>query len=190
MGGIEAAPLVLDVKALALFWTIFTAIFSAGAVWATVRFTIKSVSQTAQKLEVRVQTLEDRREMDREEYRVWRDEQTSELRNAIGHLENSISRRIEDQEKFMKQVMFRNDGTTNYLPRGECEQCRTACQNRLDSRLESIQRCIEGMDRKRESSKDEITKSYEKLMQLVSRLQGTVDEHNKRGGPDAAVRRP
>lgn len=182
MGSIEAAPLVLDVKTLAFIWTVMTIIFSAGAVWATIRFTIKSVAQTAVKLEGRVDALEQHRSSDREEYRAWRDESAAAVRQAIADLDASIGRRIGDQEGFMKQVLFRQDGVTNYLPRNECEQCRLSCQSRLDARLESIQRAIEEADRRREASKDDITKAYERLMESVSRLQGRTND--RRGGSD------
>lgn len=181
----QFAPVMLDFKVLAVVWTFVTAIFTAGAVFAAIRFGLRSVSEKADRLDRRVNTLELRRETDRDDHRDGRERDMKQLDGMVKSVEATIASRLDSQEAFMKSVLFRQDGTTNYLPRGECEQCRITCQTRLDNRLEAIQRTIDEADRRREESKDDITKMFNEMSQGLAKLSGSVEEHHQRqvGGP-------
>jgi hypothetical protein len=175
----EAAHIVLDFKVVAVIWSLVTIAFSIGAAWATIKFGIGRVSSDVSKVDKRVNTLELRRDADRSEAIRVREEDRSRLQEALASVESAISRRIDAQEEYMKTVFFRQDGTTNYLPRNECERCQASCQARLDGRIESVQRAIEEGERKREASKEDIVKMFMNLKAELAGLIGSVSEHHK-----------
>jgi hypothetical protein len=175
----DAAHIVLDFKVVAVIWSLVTIAFSIGAAWATIKFGIGRVSVDVSRVDKRVNTLELRRDADRQEVIRIREEDRSRLVKSLADVEAAISRRIDAQEDYMKTVFFRSDGTTNYLPRNECERCQAACQARLDSRIENVQRAIEDGERKREASKEDIVKMFINLKSELAGLIGSVNEHHK-----------
>jgi outer membrane murein-binding lipoprotein Lpp len=175
----EAAHIVLDFKVVAVIWSLVTIAFSIGAAWATIKFGIGRVSSDVSRVDSRVSSLEQRRDADRAEVIRIREEDRVRLQEALFSVESAISRRIDAQEEYMKTVFFRQDGTTNYLPRNECERCQAQCQARLDARIENVQRSIEDGERKREASKEDIVKMFINLKAELAGLIGSVNEHHQ-----------
>jgi hypothetical protein len=176
------AHVVLDFKVLAPIWSIITIAFAIGAAWTTIKFGLGRVSSDVSKVVSRVSTLELRRESDRDDATKRREQDRKQLTDALASVESSIGRRIDAQEAYFKTIFFRQDGTTNYLPRGECERCQAACQARLDSRMEAVQRSLLDGERKREASKEDIVKMFIELKTELAKLHGSFDEHNTERG--------
>jgi len=186
---------MLDFRALITIWGLLTFMFTVGGVYATIRFGLKTLTEKQAELAARIDGVdvrhksyevatEARAEKIRIEAAKHQEDDRRYLESALKSVETTISQRLDGQEQFFRQVLFRDDGITNYLPRGECEQCRISCQTRLDNRLESIQKAIVEADAKREKSKDEITKMFTTLVSDLAKLSGSVNEHHKRRSGD------
>ena len=188
-----AHPIMLDFRLLIFLQGLLTFFFTVGGVYATIRFGLKRLNEKQIELAARIDGVETKHKSAKAEAQVemksMRSESTKNreavrkhMDTALKSVESAISQRLDGQEQFFRQVLFRDDGVTNYPTRGECEQCRITCQTRLDGRLETIQRAIESGDRRREASKDDIVKMFVELKAELARLYGSVEEHHSAGG--------
>lgn len=135
----------IDIKFLALAWTVLTFLFSAGIAYGTMRLTLR-----------------------------YHGKEIGDIKGDVARHKIDVATRLEANEHFVKGALFRPSGVTNYLPREECEQCRIACQNRIDTRLESMLRIIEEGERKRDASKDQWSEEFRQLAQQIGRLEGKL----------------
>ena len=139
----------IDVKFLALAWTVLTFLFSAGIAYGTMRLTLRYHGQ-----------------------------ELSDIKEDVKKNGEEAKTRIDNHEHFVRGVLFRPDGVPNYLPRQECESCRMACQSRIDARLVAMQNTIEGAERKRDAAVERWTGAFEKIAQQIGRLEGKLGNGN------------
>jgi len=138
-------PGAIDPKFLALAWTLLTFLFSAGIAYGTIRLTLR-----------------------------YHGKEIQDIRADVSKNKVDIYTRIESHEHFVKGALFRPTGATNYILREECDQCRVACQSRVEGRIEDMMHAIEAGEKKREASVSRWASAFERIFQQIGRLEGKV----------------
>ena len=139
----------MDPKFLALAWTVLTFLFSAGIAYGTMRLTLR-----------------------------YHGKEISEVKTDVAKHKVDVSTRIQAHEHFVKGALFRPTGAPNYILREECDQCRNACQTRVENRIEALMHAIEEGEKKREVAVGRWATAFEKIYQQIGRLEGKLGNGN------------
>jgi len=87
-----------------------------------------------------------------------------------------LSGKFEDLTNAFKKALYREDGTTNYMPRQTCEREQTRCQAMTCGKIEAISVKMDLMDAKREQAKEQHTAQLGDVRQALAVLSERVEQ--------------
>ena len=105
-----------------------------------------------------------------------------------------LSGKFEELTNAFKKALYREDGTTNYMPRPTCERGQARCQSITCGEIEAISVKMDLMDAKREHAKEQHTaqlgdvrQALAVLSERMEQLSEDVHTQGKRGGNNGQI---
>jgi uncharacterized protein YceH (UPF0502 family) len=99
-----------------------------------------------------------------------------------------LSSKVEELGTTFKRMLFREDGTTNYMLRNGCEREQSRCQAITCGKIEAISAKMDLMDAKREHAKDlqaaqmgDVKQALAVLSERVEQLSSDVAQRTSDG---------
>lgn len=89
---------------------------------------------------------------------------------------NIAERRTAEIEGSVRRSLYRDDGSTIYIPRGECERDQGACRQSVCSKIDAMQATLAAMDAKRDAQRDIITNQIQSNASELAKLAGKVEQ--------------
>jgi uncharacterized protein YceH (UPF0502 family) len=90
-----------------------------------------------------------------------------------------VSGKVEKINETLKRALYREDGTTNYIPRTECEKEQLRCRATLCGKIDAQTNILNSMESKRDRERETIFKELQGIAGQVGNLSGKIDENHK-----------
>ena len=111
------------------------------------------------------------------------------LWNDMRGTKRQLAAKLDELTSSLKKALYREDGTTVYIPRQSCEREQARCQSLMFGKIEAISVKMDLMDAKRDHAKEQHTaqlgdvrKDIAVLSERVEQLSKDVSLNIKRGG--------
>jgi uncharacterized protein YceH (UPF0502 family) len=87
-----------------------------------------------------------------------------------------LTSRVEEVTSTFKRLLFRDDGSTNYMLRQSCEREQSRCQTITCGKIEALSAKMDLMDAKREHAKEQQTAQMGDIKQALAVLSERVEQ--------------
>lgn len=92
----------------------------------------------------------------------------------LRRFKNDMSVKVDEMSDQLKHALYRADGTTNYIPRSECEKEQLRCQAHLCSKIEGLGLKIDKSELRRDREREQLTAELKQVRQSIDRVIGRV----------------
>jgi uncharacterized protein YceH (UPF0502 family) len=87
-----------------------------------------------------------------------------------------LSAKVDEISAAFKKMLFRDDGSTNYMLRQSCEREQSRCQQMTCGKIEALSVKMDLMDAKREHAKEQQTAQMGDVKQALAVLSERVEQ--------------
>lgn len=87
-----------------------------------------------------------------------------------------LAQKLEELSATMRHALYREDGTTHYMPRSACEREQSRCQQVTCGKIEALSVKMDLMDSRREQAKEQSLAQMSDVKQALAVLSERVEQ--------------